>query len=138
VHYRSLPLTDAALRIDADFLAQRNEECNRRTTLLSISNRSIQAALRDYTSTCMPWHCVLNSWLRGPVCGSIRLQSRSVQFYQRLVRLVNGEHREFACRRQCLLYTVHSHLKKLKSLEHLVRKTEGPLSQVMRRLSELQ
>jgi hypothetical protein len=55
------------------------------------------------------------------------------RFYQRLMCLVNGEHREFACRRQCLLYTVHSHLKKkLKTLEHLVRKTEGPLSQVMR------
>jgi hypothetical protein len=79
VHYRSFPLTNAALRIDADFLAQPNEECNRRTTLLFISSRPIQAALRDYTSTFMPWHCVLNCWLRGPVCGSIRLQSRSVQ-----------------------------------------------------------
>jgi hypothetical protein len=48
VHYRSFPLTNAALRIDADFLAQPNEECNRRTTLLSISSRPIQAALRDY------------------------------------------------------------------------------------------
>jgi hypothetical protein len=93
---------------------------------------------------------VLNCWLRGPVCGSIRLQSRSVQILSdRLMRRVNIVHRESASEtdrwnavefRQCLLYTaVHSHLKKrLKTLEHLVRKTEGSLSQVMRRLLELQ
>jgi hypothetical protein len=68
---------------------------------------------------------VLNCWLRGPVCGSIRLQSRSVQVLSdRLMRRVNIVHRESVSEtdrwnavefRQCLLYTVHSHLKKIEN-----------------------
>jgi hypothetical protein len=120
----TFPLTNAALRSDADFLTQTDEEHHKGTTPLSkLPIGLVSGFVLDY----MHMVClgivrrVLHFWLRGPVSSSIRLQSRLVQVLSdKLMDLVHAVPREFARRprsvseidrwkavefRQFLLYT---------------------------------